>query len=67
VLTAADWQIEGGSARRGGGDRSRSTAPQASTLAPDFELTLVSDTEQKVKLSSFHGDKPVALIFGSCT
>jgi hypothetical protein len=67
VLTAADWQVESGNTRRGGGDRNRSTAPQAGALAPDFELTLVSDAEKKVKLSSFRDDKPVALIFGSCT
>ncbi len=67
VLTAADWQVESSTPRRGGGDRNRSTGPQAGTAAPDFELTLVSDAEKKVKLSSFRGNKPVALIFGSCT
>jgi len=35
-------------------------------LAPDFELT-VRGGEQKVKLSSFRGRKPVALVFGSYT
>jgi peroxiredoxin len=35
-------------------------------LAPDFELT-VRGGEQKVRLSSFRGRRPVALVFGSYT
>jgi len=35
-------------------------------LAPDFDLT-VRGGEQKVRLSSFRGRKPVALVFGSYT
>jgi hypothetical protein len=42
------------------------SAPNVSDLAPDFELSdslgLIS-----VRLSSFRGQKPVALIFGSFT
>jgi len=35
-------------------------------LAPDFELN-VRGGEQKVRLSSFRGRRPVALVFGSYT
>lgn len=35
-------------------------------LAPDFELN-VRGGERKVRLSSFRGRKPVALVFGSYT
>ena len=54
--------------RRQRGDRQRGgTAPAAGQLAPDFELPLVGDDQTTVKLSSFAGVKPVALIFGSYT
>jgi len=66
VLTAADWQAKD-SARRGAGNRSAGAAPKVGAVAPDFELSLISDAEQKVKLSKFRGARPVALIFGSCT
>ena len=35
--------------------------------APDFELTSLDKSQQKVKLSEFRGSKPVVLIFGSYT
>ncbi len=35
--------------------------------APDFDLPLQSNPQKSVKLSSFAGNKPVALIFGSYT
>lgn len=35
-------------------------------MAPDFELNLRGE-DQKVRLSSFRGHKPVALVFGSYT
>jgi hypothetical protein len=41
-------------------------APRVGDLAPDFELGDVSG-EHRVRLSSFRGDKPVALVFGSFT
>jgi hypothetical protein len=41
-------------------------APRAGDLAPDFELSDV-DGANPVRLSSFKGEKPVALIFGSFT
>lgn len=41
-------------------------APRAGDLAPDFELFDVSG-QQRVRLSEFRGQKPVALVFGSFT
>ena len=43
-----------------------SKAPQAGDMAPDFELS-DSDGLHSIRLSSFRGHKPVALIFGSFT
>lgn len=73
VLSAADWQVDDVSTRRRGGNsqrgdnRAQAAAPRVGDPAPDFDLTLVVDAKQRVKLSSFTGDRPVALIFGSCT
>ena len=39
---------------------------KAGDVAPDFELKTL-DGKQTVKLSSFRGKRPVALIFGSYT
>ena len=41
-------------------------APKAGDAAPDFELQDVQG-KNSVRLSDFHGQKPVALIFGSFT
>jgi len=41
--------------------------PKVGDVAPDFALPLVKDRKTLVKLSSFKGKKPVALIFGSYT
>jgi hypothetical protein len=49
------------------GRPSREGAPTAGTKAPDFELAFAKDPERKVRLSSFVGQRPVALIFGSYT
>ena len=35
--------------------------------APDFDLPTIKDPKKTIKLSSFAGKKPVALIFGSYT
>jgi Ca2+-binding EF-hand superfamily protein len=56
-----------GGARGGGG-----SVPEEGTDAPDFELAYASKDGKakggkKVRLSSFEGDKPVALVFGSYT
>jgi hypothetical protein len=67
VLTAEDWAGDERRGRGGGASRPRSKAPEWGQMAPDFELTFVRDAKQKAKLSSYIGDKPVALIFGSCT
>ena len=39
---------------------------QPGDAAPAFDLP-IRGAQQRVKLSSFHGQKPVALIFGSYT
>lgn len=49
------------------GRPSRSGTPAAGEPAPDFELQFAKDTERSVRLSSFAGSKPVALVFGSYT
>jgi hypothetical protein len=41
-------------------------APKAGDIAPDFTLQNIAGTET-ITLSSFRGQKPVALIFGSYT
>jgi Ca2+-binding EF-hand superfamily protein len=42
-------------------------APQKGDAAPDFDLPVLGSKTDRVKLSSFAGTKPVALIFGSYT
>ena len=66
VLTAADWSSRSGRSRPKR-SRENSDAPAVGEQAPDFKLTEVVDETKEVQLSSFAGDKPVALIFGSCT
>ena len=63
-LTANDWEVDAPRAKRPNRDL---VAPVVGAVAPDFELTLAKDANKTVKLSSFAGDKPVALIFGSCS
>jgi hypothetical protein len=41
-------------------------APKAGDVAPDFELRDLNG-ENPVRLSSFRGQNPVALVFGSFT
>ena len=60
VLAENDW---GKRTRRKG----RDSAPDAGDVAPDFSLTQIDDPESIVTLSEFAGQKPVALLFGSCT
>ena len=66
VLTAADWSGRTGRTRRGQ-PRGRSEAPSVGEQAPDFKLTEILNETKEIKLSSFSGNKPVALVFGSCT
>ena len=40
--------------------------PNVGEVPPDFNLKLVG-SEERVRLSSFKGQRPVALIFGSYT
>ncbi len=53
--------------KAGVGTRPRRPAPAVGEIAPDFELPLADNAEKTVRLSSFRGNKPVALIFGSYT
>ena len=46
--------------------REPQTGPRVGTLAPDFELAPIGGGE-RVRLSDFAGERPVALIFGSYT
>ena len=61
VVNEDDWK--GRSRKRHGDD----DAPSAGDAAPDFSLTEIKDPETTVTLSDFAGQKPVALLFGSCT
>ena len=71
VLTAEDLAGRSGPFGSGPGQRPgdglRGVAPIVGMVAPDFELTRITERSKTVKLSSFAGKKPVALIFGSCT
>lgn len=60
VLSADDWNASR-RPKRGG------TAPVVGDAAPDFSLTKVTAPAETLSLSGFNGQKPVALIFGSCT
>ena len=42
-------------------------APNVGDPAPDFELPVLGDRDQKVRLADFKDSRPVALIFGSYT
>ena len=46
--------------------RRETHAPDVGALAPDFDLPL-RDSDERVKLSAFRDQRPVALIFGSYT
>ena len=71
VLTEDDWGQRTDRSNRGrsrrGGDRAPTEAPKAGEAAPDFELVSIKDPAKTITLSSFKDNKPVALIFGSCT
>jgi len=78
-LSKEDFKAEDGArnaGRRGGRGRARDRdpqkpdgpiAPRIGQKAPDFELPLAKSPKKTLKLSSFAGKKPVALIFGSYT
>ena len=61
VVNEDDWK--GRSRKRHGDDN----APRAGEVAPDFSLTEIRNPKTIVTLSDFAGQKPVALLFGSCT
>jgi hypothetical protein len=48
------------------GAHKRTPAPPVGAEAPDFELAKLG-SDETVRLSSFEGDRPVALVFGSYT
>ena len=55
-------------ARRGGqGRQQRTRLPRVGDVAPDFNLPTLADRSRTVKLSSYAGKMPVALLFGSYT
>ena len=66
-------EMRAGGNRPGGGMRgNEANVPQPGQIAPDFELPLAEQPKGAkqavtIKLSSFAGKKPVALIFGSYT
>ena len=41
-------------------------APKVGDRAPDFDL-IAADSDLRVRLSDYRGDRPVALVFGSFT
>ncbi len=47
--------------------RSKSDLPKVGQVAPDFDLPRCDDPKKSVRLWSFAGSRPVALIFGSYT
>jgi hypothetical protein len=63
VVSEEDFQMPAG--RRG--PRQPSQTPQSGDAAPDFELPRAEDETKTVRLSSFAGKRPVALVFGSYT
>jgi len=48
------------------GDRQRPAGPRVGEPAPDFKLK-TKDGQREVRLSSFKGQRPVVLVFGSFT
>lgn len=71
VLEALDFETPSTRARSGDVIRERNAPaaklPKVGEVAPDFELPMLGMKDKKVKLSSFAGKQPVALIFGSWT
>lgn len=49
------------------GEISGGALPRVGDVAPDFDLPTLANVKKTVKLSSFAGKRPVALIFGSYT
>lgn len=71
ALVFAELDRDGSGALEAGelGGRRGSSAPtpRAGDPAPDFELAYAKEPGKKVRLSSFAGKRPVALVFGSYT
>jgi hypothetical protein len=66
VIDDKDMQAPPRRSQRKPRDRPR-PAPVVGDVAPDFDLPMLGMKDTTVKLSSFRGVKPVALIFGSYT
>jgi hypothetical protein len=70
VLSVEDFR---GTAGRGGPARKKPkpttavVAPRVGEKAPDFELPSAKEETKTVRLSSFAGKRPVALVFGNYT
>ena len=47
--------------------RPKGDLPKVGQVAPDFDLPRCDDPKKRIRLSSFAGSRPVALIFGSYT
>ena len=71
AITAKDFEVQTPRGRDNPGVRAMmvpaAKLPKVGDAAPDFELPMLGMKDTKVKLSSFTGKKPVALIFGSYT
>jgi hypothetical protein len=68
IIDAADQATPAARPPRGGlPDLQGVALPKVGDLAPDFDLPMLGMKDKTVKLSSFRGDKPVALVFGSYT
>ena len=69
IIEAGDFTAATPRGRRAAVPMARKTdkLPKAGEMAPDFELPMLGMKDTTVKLSSFRGDRPVALIFGSYT
>lgn len=66
-LDAADFALPPKRPRDLLPDRKGDKLPKVGDDAPDFDLPMLGMKGKTVKLSSFRGDRPVALIFGSYT
>ncbi len=70
VLDGADFAMAPVRPKRGEGRPAKGEVekvPKVGDMAPDFELPMLGMKDTTIKLSSFRGSKPVALIFGSYT
>lgn len=67
IVDAADFALPPTRPRDLLPDRKGDKLPKVGDEAPDFDLPMLGMKGKTVKLSSFRGDRPVALVFGSYT